>query len=53
MLDWLKLIKGFYSDNLWNKAQVWDAVSKTKLTQEQYKEITGDIYPVERPVITQ
>lgn len=51
-MDWFNLIKGFYKDNLWNKSQVWDAVSKNKITQEQYSEITGEPYPIERPIIS-
>lgn len=50
-MDWFNLIKGYYNDNLWNKAQVWDAVSKGKITQEQYSEITGEPYPIERPIV--
>lgn len=50
-MDWFILIKGFYNDNLWNKAQVWDAVSKSKITKEQYSEITKEIYPTERPIV--
>lgn len=41
----------YYKYKLWNKAQVWDAVNTTipKISQEQYTEITGDNYPIERP----
>lgn len=50
-MDWFKSIKWFYDEKLWNKAQVWDAVNKTKITKEQYAEIIGETYPVERPVV--
>lgn len=52
-MNWFELIKGYYDKGLWNKAQVWDAVSKGKITQGQYTEITeitGESYPVERPI---
>lgn len=29
---------------------VWDAVDLGKLAEEQYKEITGDDFPAERPL---
>ncbi len=43
-MDWFKTIKWFYSDRLWSKSQVDDAVVKGKITAEQYKEITGEEY---------
>lgn len=49
-MNWYANIKTFYEKNLWTKAQVWDAVNKGKITEEQYTEITGESYPVERPV---
>lgn len=52
-MNWFLLVRGFYNDKLWNNTQVWDAVSKTKITQEQYEEIIGETYPIERPVIIQ
>lgn len=48
-MDWVNTINLFYP-KYWNIAQVWDAVSMDKITQEQYTEITGDPYPTERPV---
>lgn len=50
-MDWYANIKSFYDKNLWNKAQVWDAVSKSKITEEQYTEITGEQYPTDRPIV--
>lgn len=50
-MNWYAWIKGFYNDELWNIAQVWDAVQCKKITQEQFTEITGEVYPVERPII--
>ncbi|MED1419009.1 XkdX family protein [Bacillus smithii] len=49
MLDWYASIKLYYEHDLWTKGRVWDAVSKGKITPEQYTEITGDQYPTERP----
>jgi hypothetical protein len=43
-------IKEYYDKGLWNKGQVWDAVSRNKITEAQYTEITGDAYPTERPI---
>lgn len=43
-------IKEYYDNRLWSKTWVWDAVSKGKITDVQYTEITGESYPIERPV---
>ncbi|NEY99233.1 XkdX family protein [Heyndrickxia shackletonii] len=51
-MDWYGNIKYFYEKKLWNEAQVWDAVSKEKITEEQFTEITGDPFPEERPVVS-
>jgi uncharacterized XkdX family phage protein len=51
MINWYGSIKMFYDDKLWNKAQIWDAVSLEKITPEQYEEIVGESHPTERPVI--
>lgn len=37
-------IKKYYGDGLWNKEMVRNAVIKGKITEEQYKEITGEDY---------
>jgi len=50
-MNWFVIIQMFYKDNLWNKAQVWDAVLMNKITQEQYSEIVGEPYPEERPEV--
>ena len=42
-------INDYYDNKLWNKGMVWDAVSKGKITEEQYAEITGEAYPTDRP----
>lgn len=42
-MDWYKIIKWFYDNGLWTKEQVVDAVSKEKITVNQYKQITGEI----------
>ncbi|MCG1029322.1 XkdX family protein [Virgibacillus halodenitrificans] len=50
-MDWYKSVNYFYQKKLWNEAQVWDAVSKEKITDAQYTEITGNTYPTERPIV--
>ena len=45
MLD-VNKVKKWYSFKFWSKPMVIDAVVKGKLTKEQYKEITGEDYPV-------
>lgn len=42
-------ISQYYINKFWTKSMVWDAVSKKKITAEQYATITGDTYQVERP----
>lgn len=38
-------IKRFYDNGLWKKWQVWDVVGvRDGITQEQYKQITGETY---------
>lgn len=48
-MDWFTIIKSFYKDKLWSNAMVWDAANLGKITAEQYKDITGEELPVERP----
>ena len=43
-MDWYAKIKSFYDRKLWSAEQVKIAVEKEKITQEQYKEITGTDY---------
>lgn len=43
-MNWYRTIKWFYSDGLWKKSQVIDAVKCAKITTEQYWEITGEEY---------
>ncbi len=50
-MNWYGNIKRWYDKNYWDIAQVWDAVSMGKITSQQYTEITGESYPVERPII--
>lgn len=42
-------VKSFYNFGAWDKGMVWDAVSKEKISAEEYTAITGDEYPTERP----
>ena len=37
-------IKKWYDSGLWSKTRVRNAVIKGKITEEQYKEITGEDY---------
>lgn len=39
-------IKRFYDGGLWTAAMVGDAVTKGVITEEQYKEITGEAFNV-------
>ncbi|MCY7933166.1 XkdX family protein [Bacillus subtilis] len=42
-MDWFNYIKGFYEKDLWTKERVYNVVGK-RITEEQYKEITGEEY---------
>lgn len=37
-------VKDFYDNKLWNKTRVRNAVVKGWITEEEYKEITGEDY---------
>lgn len=37
-------IKGYYDSGLWSLDRVWNVVGKA-ITQEEYYEITGFVYP--------
>lgn len=37
-------IKGYYDSGLWSIDRVWNVVGKA-ITQEEYYEITGFVYP--------
>ena len=39
-------IKTYYEKGLWTKKMVGDAVEKKRITEEEYKIITGDDYGV-------
>lgn len=41
---WFKRIQGYYNDGLWTIDQVKMAVTKGKITEEEYKVITGEDY---------
>lgn len=43
-MDWFNIIKGFYDNHLWTSDQVGVAVTKGKITADQYKLITGNDY---------
>lgn len=44
MLNWFVMIKRFYDKKFWTKEMVGDAVKAEKITAEEYKQITGDVY---------
>ena len=45
-MDWYSKIDKFYNNNLWTLQQVKDAVVKNKITESEYKKITGEDYTV-------
>ena len=46
--DKVEKVGGYYTDEVWNKQMVWDAVTKW-ITAEDYEDITGEPFPVDRP----
>mgnify|MGYP001183420465 FL=1 len=44
MTNWFDRIKKYYDAGLWTEKMVGNAVTKKKITSDQYKEITGDDY---------
>lgn len=38
------VIKDYYDRKLWTKEMVYNAVGKNKITEEEYKAITGEDY---------
>lgn len=42
-----KVVKKYYEQGLWSKKRVRDAVIKGWITEEGYKEITGEDYEVQ------
>ncbi|MDV9723591.1 XkdX family protein [Clostridioides difficile] len=45
-MNWYKIITDFYRNNNWTKEQVKATVLKDKITEGEYKEITGEDYIV-------
>lgn len=43
-MNWFEIIKRYYDNQLWTIEQVKVAVGKGKITEEEYKEITGEDY---------
>lgn len=43
-MNWYATIKRYYDRGYWTKEMVGDGVKAEKITEEQYKEITGDDY---------
>jgi len=44
MMEWFSKIKRFYDGGYWTKQMVADAVEKGKITEKEYKKITGEDY---------
>ena len=43
-MEWFPKIKRFFEGGYWTKKMVADAVEKSKITEDEYKEITGENY---------
>ncbi len=43
-MDWFERIKMHYEAGLWDISRVKDAVKKDKISESQFKEITGQEY---------
>lgn len=39
-----EVVKNFYDEGLWSEERVHNAVIKGWITEEEFKEITGDVY---------
>lgn len=37
-------IKAYYDNGLWSKARVYNMVGKGVITEDEYREITGEVY---------
>lgn len=42
-----KLVRTYYKGGFWTKHQVENAVKKGWITEDEYEEITGEVYPKE------
>ena len=45
-MDWYGMIDTFYKSGSWSSEQVGDAVTMGKISDNQYKEITGEDYSI-------
>lgn len=43
-MDWFKKIDNYYKEGLWTIEMIKNAVIRNKITEEQFKEITGQDY---------
>lgn len=43
-MDWFKTVSWYYKDGFYTNEQVKMFVEKSKITAEQYQEITGEPY---------
>lgn len=46
MSDKFEMVKGYYNNGLWSIERVWNVVQKNTITEEEYYEITGFVYPL-------
>ena len=49
-MSWFDRIKFYYEEGLWDKQRVRNVVGKV-ITEEQYLEITGEIYQIRDEMI--
>lgn len=47
MSEKYEMVKDYYDNKLWDLERVWNVVDKA-ITEEEYKEITGFVYPSKR-----
>ncbi|WP_445506386.1 XkdX family protein [Niallia sp. 03190] len=47
-MNWYKMIKSYYEKGYWTEEQVIKAVECKKITDIQFKDITGNEYAVEQ-----
>ena len=43
-MNWYSMIKRFYDGGYWTEDMITNAVEKDKITEAEYKEITGENY---------
>lgn len=43
-INWLEKLTDYYSKGYWTKSMIGDAVKKGKISEEEFKQITGEDY---------